>query len=177
MECRVLRVRGDSVQQLANLLVAGLLKIRIPRANSHKRLRGCAANYLVDFAAQIRTSFGSCHRHRNDDLRRLHVAQRGSSGAHCRSGCQPVIDENHRAPLYTGARPIFTVQPFAAFQLLLLAQSFLSEEPRTVFTSELRRTTQAKWSATFSSSAARLLRQTVRCGVWNPAQMVARFAD
>lgn len=50
-------------------------------------------------------------------------------------------------------------------------------KPSPVFTSELRRTTQAKWSATFSSSAARLLRQTVRCGVWNPAQKVARFAD
>jgi len=92
-----------------------------------ERLRRLETNQLIDLAAQIATRAAGRDRNGHNQAERKR-AQGTGGGFHARSGSQPVVDKDERAPSERGRRMAFAIQDLAPLNLLLLARDDLIDD-------------------------------------------------
>ena len=104
-------------QQVPHLLVGGLIEVVVEAADGHERLRGGEAHDLVHLAAERGARGRGGHRHGHDHLGRMLPSKRRHRRAHRRSGGEPVVHEDDRAPGEGRRRAVATIRTLAAVEL------------------------------------------------------------
>jgi hypothetical protein len=112
-----------ALEQVTDLVIGRLAKIRVPETHGIKRLWCDGTNDIIGLAAQCLARLGWRDRDGNDDLRRVFLPERSDSDAHGRPRREPIIHNDYRPPGDVRRRTVTPVLTLTPFELALFCLS------------------------------------------------------
>src|SRR5262249_916101 len=108
-----------TLQEGTDLLVSRLRKRLVPSFDAKEVRWRHHTHHASACSAQLFTGRGGCNRDRHNDACWMLLVYSGKRCAHCRAGCNAVIDQDDGLPLQVGERPEAAIEPFATGKLAL----------------------------------------------------------
>jgi hypothetical protein len=118
---------GKSFQQEANLVIAGLIEVPVPLPDGGEVIRCHEADHCIGMPLEFVAGVFCCDRHRDDDLLRSSLPERGDGSAHGVAGCNTIVDQQNALAVYVDGRAVAAIGMLAPFQFARLAVNSLCE--------------------------------------------------